>query len=37
MASVNIHQLTRDDQALMKALLVTFGEAFDEVETYAGN
>ena len=37
MASVNIHQLTRDDQALMKALLTTFGEAFDEVETYAGN
>jgi aminoglycoside 3-N-acetyltransferase I len=37
MANVNIHQLTRDDQALMKALLVTFGEAFDEVETYAGN
>ncbi|MEP6607961.1 MAG: AAC(3)-I family aminoglycoside N-acetyltransferase [Burkholderiaceae bacterium] len=28
-------QLTRDDQALMEALLATFGEAFDEVETYA--
>ncbi len=36
-ANVSIHQLTRDDQALMKALLATFGEAFDEVETYTGN
>ena len=32
--SVSIHHLTSDDQALMKALLATFGEAFDEVETY---
>ena len=36
-ANVSIHQLTRDDQALMKALLATFGEAFAEVETYTGN
>jgi aminoglycoside 3-N-acetyltransferase I len=36
-ANVSIHQLTRDDQALMKALLATFGEAFDEVGTYTGN
>ena len=36
-ASVSIQQLTRDDQALMKALLATFGEAFDEAETYTGN
>jgi len=36
-ADVSIHQLTRDDQPLMKALLATFGEAFDEVETYTGN
>ncbi len=36
-AGVSIHQLTRDDQALMKALLATFGEAFDEVETYGRN
>ncbi len=36
-ANVSIHQLTRDDQALMQALLATFGEAFDEVETYTGN
>ncbi len=35
-ANVSIHQLTRDDQALMNALLATFGEAFDEVETYTG-
>jgi len=36
-ASLGIHQLTRHDQALMKALLATFGDAFDEVETYCGN
>ena len=36
-ANVSIHQLTRDDRALMQALLATFGEAFDEVETYTGN
>ena len=36
-AGLSIHQLTRHDQALMKALLVTFGEAFDEVETYGRN
>ena len=36
-ANVSIHQLTRDDHALMKALLAIFGEAFDEVETYTGN
>lgn len=27
----------RDDHALMKALLATLGEAFDEVETYSRN
>jgi aminoglycoside 3-N-acetyltransferase I len=26
-----------EDIALMEALLATFGEAFDEVETYSGN
>ena len=31
-----IHQLAPDDVALMDALLATFGEAFDEVETYGG-
>jgi len=36
-ASFSIHQLTRDDQALMKALSASFGEAFDEMETYGGN
>ena len=35
--SFNIQQLTCHDQALMKALLATFGEAFDQVETYCGN
>ena len=30
----SIHQLAPDDVALMETLLVTFGEAFDEVETY---
>jgi aminoglycoside 3-N-acetyltransferase I len=32
-----IHQLAPDDVALMEALLSTFGEAFDEVETYGKN
>ena len=32
----SIHQLGPDDVALMDALLGTFGEAFDEVETYGG-
>lgn len=31
----SIRQLGPDDIALMQALLTTFGEAFDEVETYA--
>jgi aminoglycoside 3-N-acetyltransferase I len=34
--ALSIQQLTGRDQALMKALLATFGEAFDEVETYVG-
>jgi len=29
-----IHHLKPDDVALMDALLATFGEAFDDVETY---
>ncbi|WP_170064161.1 AAC(3)-I family aminoglycoside N-acetyltransferase [Halomonas heilongjiangensis] len=29
-----IHTLTADDPAMMEALLTTFGEVFDEVETY---
>ncbi len=32
-----IQQIAPDDVALMEALLATFGEAFDEVETYSGN
>ncbi|MEX2126202.1 MAG: AAC(3)-I family aminoglycoside N-acetyltransferase [Woeseia sp.] len=32
----NIHLLAPGDVALMEALLTTFGEAFDEVETYSG-
>ena len=35
--SLSIRQLTPDDVALMEALLVTFGEAFNEVDTYTGN
>lgn len=34
--SVSIRMLTPDDVALMEALSTTFGEAFDEVETYCG-
>ena len=36
MAGLSIQQLTHQDQALMESLLATFGEAFDEVETYGG-
>ena len=36
MAGLSIHQLTHHDLALMESLLTTFGEAFDEVETYRG-
>lgn len=32
-----IRQLARHDQALMKTLLATFGDAFGEVETYVAN
>ncbi|MDQ3562669.1 MAG: AAC(3)-I family aminoglycoside N-acetyltransferase [Pseudomonadota bacterium] len=35
--SLSIRQLTPDDVALMEALLATFGEAFNEVDTYSGN
>ncbi len=35
--SFSICQIEADDVALMKALLATFGDAFDEVETYVGN
>lgn len=31
---VDIHHLTRSDVSLMKALLVTFGDAFNEPDTY---
>lgn len=33
----SLKQLDPDDMALMEALLTTFGEAFDEVETYSRN
>jgi aminoglycoside 3-N-acetyltransferase I len=36
-ADVTIHELTRDDTALMKGLLSLFGEVFDERDTYLGN
>ncbi len=35
--SLNIRQLTASDVDLMRALLQTFGEAFDAIETYGGN
>jgi aminoglycoside 3-N-acetyltransferase I len=36
-AGVSIYQLTRDDAALLQSLLLVFGEAFGEVETYVGH
>lgn len=35
--SLRIQQLTPDDLALMEALLVTFGAAFDDLGTYTKN
>jgi aminoglycoside 3-N-acetyltransferase I len=35
--SLVIHHLTPDDIPLMEALSATFGEAFDDVDTYTGN
>lgn len=34
--SYSVRQLTPDEVTLMEALLATFGEAFDEVDTYCG-
>jgi aminoglycoside 3-N-acetyltransferase I len=34
---LTIQQLMPEDVALMEALLMTFGEAFDAMETYSGN
>jgi aminoglycoside 3-N-acetyltransferase I len=35
--SLIICQLTTNDIGLMKSLLLTFGEAFNEIDTYGGN
>ena len=35
--SVDINHLTSSDVPLMEALLTMFGEAFDDMDTYAGN
>ena len=35
-ANYSIRRIAADDVAIMEALLTTFGEAFDEVETYEG-
>jgi aminoglycoside 3-N-acetyltransferase I len=35
--SLVIHHLTPDDVALMEALSATFGEAFNDMDTYTGN
>ena len=32
-----VHQIGPNEVALMEALLATFGEAFDDVDTYTGN
>ena len=32
----SIHRLTSSDVALLEGILTTFGEAFDELETYGG-
>ena len=36
-ARYRIRQLSPDDTALMESLLTTFGEAFDEVDTFSRN
>jgi aminoglycoside 3-N-acetyltransferase I len=35
--NLTIQQIMPEEVALMEALLTTFGEAFDAVETYSGN
>jgi aminoglycoside 3-N-acetyltransferase I len=35
--SLRICQLTANDIGLMQSLLLTFGEAFNEIDTYGGN
>jgi len=34
---LRLHQIKPNEVALLEALLATFGEAFDDVETYTGN
>jgi aminoglycoside 3-N-acetyltransferase I len=35
--SLSVRQITPNDVALMEALLATFGDAFDDSDTYTGN
>ena len=35
--SLSVRQITPNDVTLMEALLATFGDAFDDVDTYTGN
>jgi aminoglycoside 3-N-acetyltransferase I len=35
--SLSVRQITPNDVALMEALLATFGDAFDDVDTYTKN
>nr|AIA11610.1 AAC3-I [uncultured bacterium] len=35
--SLDVHQLSPNEVALMETLLATFGEAFNDMETYTGN
>lgn len=34
---ISIRQLSAKDLALMESLLATFGEAFDEIDTYSSS
>jgi len=35
--SANVYYLTPDDVSLLDAILETFGEVLDEMDTYTGN
>jgi aminoglycoside 3-N-acetyltransferase I len=37
LSEFTIHQIVPNDIALMEAMLTTFGEVFEDIETYSGN
>jgi aminoglycoside 3-N-acetyltransferase I len=37
LSEFTIHQIAPNDIALMEAMLTTFGEVFEDIETYSGN